>query len=113
MPKNEMKKLMSKVLRRHPLRGTDWLLRRQVEARLIAMNVTNGEIRVVTWWGDCDGCEGTSISTLPASVMAYEKFCNRAYEHREGPMSFHILSPEQAEEFEVEFYDRAAERAGY
>ena len=113
MTKNEMKKLMSALLRRHPLPGTDYLLRRQVEARVISMNATNGEIHVVTWQRDCDGCEGTSISTLPANVMAYEHFCNRAYMHREGPMSFRILSPEQAEEFEEEFYDRAAERAGY
>jgi hypothetical protein len=113
MTKHEMKKLMNRVMHHNGLHVVnDRLLRRQVDARVIAMNATNGEIHVVTWQRDCDHRSGTSISTIPASVMAYEKFCDRAYMHREGPMAFRILSREQAEGFEIEIYDCAAEVLG-
>ena len=66
-------------------------------------------VPVKVWSRDCDMCESTTLRTIPATPMAYDRFCDREYEWAEGPVSIRLLTLEEAEEFTPEFRDRIAE----
>ena len=73
--------------------------------------IRNGRrvVAVSVWSRDCDMVEGTSLSYVLAHHAAYEKWANHEYEWAEGPMSFTILTPEEAGQFEPVFRDRIGE----
>ena len=90
-------------------RTTSVLEDRQALRNKIAKMSEGGKIAVYEWGRDCDMCESDSVSLIPASVMAYERFENNVYDGAEGPTNVHIMWMKDALEFEPSFRDRIAE----
>ena len=111
---NHYSKAEKKVLRNwyksiYDDKRDDALVYKARVARKIEENRVGNELYVYVWSRDCDMCEGSSRYTIPASVLAYEKFCNDQYECAEGPMRINIMSRTEYDEFEPHFRDLALE----
>lgn len=65
------------------------------------------------WGRDCDQMEADSIELIPATLEAFEAAENAMYESAEGPCFIHLISPQQADEYQPHRRDRAAEQMGY
>ena len=64
-------------------------------------------VAVWTWSRDCDMCEGTDRSLIPATSGALDEFLDSLYANAEGPVSWSLHAP--SEHFQSTFRDRALE----
>jgi hypothetical protein len=73
----------------------------------------DGMVNIEIWSRDCDLCESTRITKIPANMRALNELENDQYEYAEGPVSIRLVDAEYAEGFEASFRDRAAEMMNY
>ena len=91
----------------------DHLQRRaDLKARLDELQ-RDGMVPVYVWHRDCDQCEGDSVTLVPASVMAYNRFEDRQFRYAEGPMHVYPISFDEYEEFQPYSRDRRAKQYNY
>lgn len=81
--------------------------RRAEDARALARFAVDGEVAIRVWQRDCDCVEFTQLKRIPATMLDYWKLQSEMHEDAEGPISFRILSPEEAAEFKPASHDRA------
>ena len=91
----------------------DWLQRRADLGAELAELERDGMVPVYQWGRDCDQAESDSVTLIPASVMAYMRFEDRALRYAEGPMRIYPISFDEYAEFEPSFRDRRAEQYNY
>ena len=91
----------------------DWLQRRADLSAELAELQRDGMVPVYQWGRDCDQAESDSVTLIPASVMAYMRFEDRALRYAEGPMRIYPISFDEYAEFEPSFRDRRAEQYNY
>ena len=68
----------------------------------------DGVLYVEVWRRDCDMCEATSLYTFE-SADEFFAWRREAYKWAEGPMRISFLDPNEVEDFEPHFRDRALE----
>lgn len=102
-------------LRKHSIGGfcrpvtTREQKREKLAALMKSRRLPDGKVAVFIWQRDCDMCEWTTVRYIPCSPMAYEKLEDSTHDYAEGPVSMHIMRPEDAAEFKPECRDRIAE----
>ena len=87
----------------------DPLARRQKLKDMLVRRSVRGVCAVEVWSRDCDMCEGTSLSRIPATITAYERLVTRELSWAEGPTTFRVLDPCDWDQWEPSFRDRVAE----
>lgn len=91
----------------------DWIQRRaDLKERLDELQ-QDGMVPVYCWGRDCDQCESDSVTLVPATVMAYNRFEDRQFRYAEGPTQVYPISFEDYADFEPSFRDRRAEQYNY
>ena len=91
-------------------RGAEDYLQERADRQKDIDEVADGrKLFVVVWSRDCDMCEGTSLSSIAATIMSYERFEAEQHENAEGPVSISFATREQAQEFSPTFRDRIGE----
>lgn len=95
-------------LRRHNLRAYDRRQRRNGES--FGRCTTGRRFLVLDVWSrDCDMCESSYLSAIPATLGAYEAYCDDMARNAEGPWHAVVMDPRAIEGFEPETRDRALE----
>lgn len=86
--------------------------RADLKARLDELQ-QDGMVPVYCWGRDCDQCESDSVTLIPATVTAYNRFEDRQFRYAEGPTQVYPISFEDYADFEPSFRDRRAEQYNY
>ena len=109
--KEERKRLKKWAITSNPriYNGRDCLATKVKIKSLIEEYKEGGMVNVHVDETDCDHCRATSTHKIPASVVAYEKFCDDRYEYAEGRVYINIMSPAEAAKFTSTFRDYIAE----
>lgn len=77
---------------------------------MIQRNARNGMIGIVESGRDCDCVDYVHPrQSIPATLYAYLKLYNETAQWADGPFSFSILPPDEAQEVEPESHDRVLE----
>lgn len=84
--------------------------RRREWVRRFKRHHQDGKIGVIIWSRDCDMCESHVAWIAEVNTVAeLDAWIDRRLESAEGPMSFHLVSVREAEDFLPAFRDRALE----
>ena len=105
-----IKKNRSLVRRYAPV---DWLQRRVELGELLAELQEDGMVPVYRWGRDCDQAESSSVTLIPATVMAYTQLEEREFRYAEGPVEVYPISFEEYAEFKPSFRDHRAAQYNY
>jgi len=86
--------------------------KRELKA-LIEICQQNGQLAVYHWGRDCDQYESDGATTIPATVMAYERWEARIHDNAEGPTRTEIMSFDEYRSFTSTQRDHRAEQYNY
>ena len=73
----------------------------------------DGFLYIENFSRDCDNCERTWLSKIPAHVTAYELHVKQLHAGAEGLTYCDLITEARANKFKPSFRDRNAERGGY
>lgn len=63
-------------------------------AATVAKYAKDGEIALVIWQMDCDCSSWTSKTVVPATLVAIGRALSNVYDGAEGPVRWHVASPD-------------------
>ena len=86
--------------------------KRELKA-LIEICQQDGKLAVYHWGRDCDSYESDGATTIPATVMAYERWEARIHDNAEGPTRTEIMSFDEYRSFTSTGRDHRAEQYNY
>ena len=81
--------------------------------QLIGNHQENGKLAVYHWGRDCDQHESDGATTIPATVVAYERWEARIHDNAEGPTRTEIMSFDKYRSFTSTQRDHRAEQYNY
>ena len=81
--------------------------------QLIDSHQENGQLAVYHWGRDCDQHESDGATTIPATVVAYERWEARTHDNAEGPTRTEIMSFDEYRSFTSTCRDHRAEQYNY
>ena len=110
MSDKRLKKHRSTVRRCAPV---DRLQSRVELGELLAELQEGGMVPVYRWGRDCDQAESSSVTLIPATVMAYTQLEEREFRYAEGPVEVYPISFEEYAEFKPSFRDHRAAQYNY
>lgn len=87
--------------------------REELKSNLDYYETSDGFVYIVNFSRDCDNCERTWLSKIPAHVTAYELHVKQLHSGAEGLTYCDLVSEATARKFEPSFRDRNAEYYGY
>lgn len=93
--------------------GHDTLACKLQLQRLIQSEQVDGRVAVYHWGRDCDQYESDGATTIPATVVAYEKWEASIYDNAEGPTRTEVMSFDEYRSFTSTHRDRRAEQYNY
>lgn len=87
--------------------------RAELKEHIDYCKTADGFVYVENFSRDCDNCERTWVTKLPAHITALELHENRLFDGAEGTTYCDLITEGEAEEFKSSFRDRNAEYYGY
>ena len=73
----------------------------------------NGQVPILVYQQDCDLCETTNLTWVPALTEEYDRLASDLSHNAEGPWQLTMLTEKEVKRFTPSVRDRAAEQAGY
>ena len=115
MLSKKMKRFARKVTADRTLDVIDYLAERQQRAAVLARFAdSDGKVCVLESGRDCDVVVYSGHkTTIPASVMVFERLKNERMEWADGPFRLHITSTHEAESVGYTSRDTFAEAMNY